>query len=78
MNNGQLEQYKKSILKQNYEYLSNEKITLGRLISDTAKRIQDLSGRDPALLEEQIKILKELKAKLSLVIKIMQKKRDEL
>jgi len=68
--------YKVWVESRGFDELNTEKITLGKLISDTARRVQDLSGKNPALLDKAVEELKELRLKLSIVIKQLQKKRD--
>jgi hypothetical protein len=71
--------YETWVNEKNYEELKVEKLTLGKLISDTASRIQDVSGGDDMayeMLESHVSVLKELKAKLGVIIKQMQKRKD--
>jgi hypothetical protein len=73
----ELDHYKEMINEKNWDELNNEKMSLGKLVSDTATRVQELSGNDPARLEEQLDLMKELKAKLSIVIKRLQQLREQ-
>lgn len=71
-----IEHYKQWVETRGFDDLNTEKITLGKLISDTARRVQDLSGKDPVLLDKTVDELKELRLKLSMVIKQLQQKRE--
>ncbi len=72
-----IEHYKAMINEKNFEQLNKEKISLGKLISDTAGRVQQISGKDYERLEEQLTLMKELKSKLSIVIKRLQEIREQ-
>ncbi len=71
-----IEHYKNMINEKTLEQLNEEKISLGKSISDTAQRVQQFSGKDPERMDEQLTLMKELRKKLSIVIKRLQEIKD--
>ena len=55
-------QYEQMIFKKTYKELQDEKIALGKQISDSAMRIQELSSSKSSFIDKEVDLLKEFKS----------------